>query len=571
VRALTLAVALFACAAPAPRLAAPTRPLHVRLVGINDFHGAISAGRQVAGHPVGSAGVLVAWLRAAERGLEGHTIFVSAGDLVGASPPASALLEDEPAVSLLNLLANDRCHPAGSGPDATIGGETRFEGWLDPGCNVVATVGNHEFDEGRTELLRLLLGGNHPRGPFLSDPWSGAHYPTLAANVVDARTGETLLPPYVVKRIEGVPVGFIGLVLRATPTVVTPAGVAGLDFLDEAETANRYVERLAAQGVRVIVVILHQGGSQPWYSGPTAAAAAPVEGEIVDLVRRLDDRVDVVMSAHTHQFTNALLPGAGPKPILVTQAYSNGTAFAQVDLQIDPRSQAVLSKSARIQTTWAHRGPGRNPDPAASRLEAAAEERVTPLVTRVVATSAAPLRAVPGRAGESPLGDLVADAQRAAVPGATAAFLNPGGVRADLPAGPIRWGQLFAVQPFGNALVAMTLTGEELKELLEQQWLGQDPPRILQVSGVSYAFSASAPAGAKVRDVRIGDAPLDPRNSYRVVVNEFLASGGDGFTLLTQGRERTVGPNDLDALAAYLGALPQPVEAPQGGRIQAAP
>ena len=547
-------------------------PAKVRLLGINDFHG-----RKVGSRPVGSAGVLAAWLKAAETGDEYRTLIVHAGDQVGASPPASALLQNEPAVSFLNLLANRWCHTLDSGEAAPgdLGGDdgvaNAFEPWMNPRCNLVGSVGNHEFDEGRTELLRLLGGGNYLKGPFLEDPWRGARYPTLAANVVDAQTGRPILPPYVVKWVDGVPTAFIGLVLKETPTIVTPTGVAGLKFLDEADTANTYVQKLKKRGVRAIVILIHQGGSQKSYIGSTSAATGTVTGPIVDIVKRLDDEVDVVVSGHTHQFTNALLPTSSGKLALVTQSFSYSTAYAQIDLEIDRATRDVTAKSALVQTTWADEGPGLTPDPAAAALQAAADAKVAPLVNQVIGTAASAMPNSPNAAGESALGDLIADAQRAAIPGSGAAFMNPGGIRADLAAGTITWGELFTIQPFGNTVVGLTLTGAQVKDLLEQQWLGQPSPRVLQISGISYTWSVSAPAGSKVSKVQIGGAPLDPAASYRVAVNNFLAAGGDNFTVLTQGTNQVGGPVDLDALITWVQAQSQPLAAPALGRITQVP
>ncbi len=551
------------------------RPAKVRLLGINDFHGQLPAGRKVASRPVGSAGVLAAWLKAAEMGDEDRTLIVHAGDHVGASPPASALLQDEPAVSFLNLLANHWCHTLGSrevapgnlGGGGHDGDDDAFEPWMNPRCNLVGSVGNHEFDEGRAELLRLLGGGNHPNGPFLDDPWRGARYPTLAANVVDAETGRSILPPYVVKRVDGLPIGFIGLVLKETPTIVTPTGVAGLKFLDEADTANEYVQKLKKLGVHTIVILIHQGGSQKSYAGSTSPAAGAVTGAIVDIVERLDDEVDVVVSGHTHQFTNALLPSSSGKPVLVTQSFSYSTAYAQIDLEIDRATRDVTAKSATVQTTWADEGPGLSPDPAAAALQTAADAKVAPLVNQVIGAAAVAMPNSANAAGESALGDLIADAQRAAVPGADAAFMNPGGIRADLSAGSITWGALFTIQPFGNTVVGLALTGAQVKDLLEQQWLGQASPRILQISGITYTWSALAPAGSKVSSVEIGGAPLDQAATYRVAVNNFIAAGGDNFTVLTQGTNQVGGPVDLDALVTWVQAQPQPLAAPALGRI----
>ena len=577
--AVALAAALGCAHRPPPARGGPeAAPAHVRLLTLNDLHGQLVPGKKVDGRAVGSAGVLGAWLESSRAGAPGRTLLVQAGDLVGASPPASALLQDEPTVSFVNLFANGSCRyaePAGSTasppayPAPVPEVEPRFAPWLDPACDVVGAVGNHEFDEGRGELLRLLGGGNHPRGPFLESPWRGARYPTLGANVVDRATGRPILPPFVVKRVDGVRVGFIGVVTREVPTLVTPAGIAGLDFLDEAEAVNRYVPVLERQGVKAIVVLLHQGGDEPPYPGPTRDGVT-VEGEIVDLVARLDPEVDVVVAGHTHAFLNARLPTASGKRALVVEAYSAGTAFGWIDLEVDRASGEVLTSRAAVQTTWADEGPGTSPDRASAALQAAAEARVAPLVDRVVARAAVPFPRAADPSGESRLGDLVTDAQRAAVAGAQIAFTNPGGLRADLPAGPLSWGALFAVQPFGNALVAMTLSGDQLLELLDGQWAGAEP-RVLQVSGLTYAWSASAPAGKRVRDVRVGGAPLEASGRYRVVVNSFLASGGDGFGIFAAGIDRATAGDDLGALVGYLGSLPQPVERRPGARIRTLP
>lgn len=327
--------------------------LHVKLLAINDFHGQLSAGRRVSNRPVGSAGVLAAYLDAARAGFEDRSIIVHAGDHVGATPPASALLQDEPAITFLNQLANDHCrhlkrsarHPRDS-----------HAAWSAK-CNLVGTLGNHEFDEGVSELDRLLAGGNHAAGPFLEDPWRGARFPVVSANVVDAASGRPLLPPYVIQRIDGMPVAFIGAVLRQTPTIVTPSGVAGVLFLDEADAINRYIPELRRQNVRAIVVLIHQGGRQAIYNGETRADAPPVTGDIVDIVTRLDDEVDVVVSGHWHGFTNALLPNRSGKLLLLTQAFSSGTAYADIDLEI-----------SRARATWwpsrpRSSPPGRIPAP----------------------------------------------------------------------------------------------------------------------------------------------------------------------------------------------------------------
>lgn len=538
--------------------------LRVKLLSINDFHGQLSAGRRVANRPVGGAGVLAAYLKAAQAGLDDRTILVHAGDHVGASPAASALLQDEPAIAFLNQLANEHCRYPEREDEADH--HARYPK-RDTGCNVVGTLGNHEFDEGVTELKRLLDGGNHASGPFLDDPWRGARFPYVSANVVDAGTGEPILPPYVIKKIDGMPIAFIGAVLKGTPTIVTPSGVAGVTFLDEAEAINRYIPELRRRKVRAIVALIHQGGRQSTYSDATQPDAPAVTGDIVDIVTRLHDEVDVVVSGHWHSFTNAILNNQNGKPILVTQAFSSGTAYGDIDLEISRASRDVVAKSAAIVTTWADTGAGLAPDPEAARLTADAEAKVAPLVNQVIGVAANDITRAENSAGESALGNLIADAQRAAM-GTDFSFMNPGGIRADVPAGEVTWGELFTVQPFGNSLVKMDLTGQQIYDLLEQQWAGQTFARILKTSGLTYQWDAAAPVGGRVVAVYRNGTPLDRTATYTATVNSFLADGGDNFTVLREGSNRVGGPVDLDALIAHIKTIPQPFSATIEGRLQ---
>lgn len=551
--------------------------LRVKLLGINDFHGQLSAGRLVSSRPVGSAGVLASYLHAAQVGMEGKTVIVHAGDHVGATPPASALLQDEPAISFLNQLGNDRCrYPEREENESEYDNnkKSRHErnehaeraGWH-PKCNLVGTLGNHEFDEGVAEMRRLLNGGNHANGPFLENPWRGTRFPYVSANVVDAATGKPILPPYVIKNIDGIPIAFIGAVLKATPTIVTPSGVAGVKFLDEVEAINRYIPELRRKKVRAIVVLIHQGGRQNTYSGSTRPAAPAVTGDIVDIVNRLDDEVDVVVSGHWHSFTNAILNNQNGKPILVTQAFSSGTAYGDIDLEIGRASHDVVAKSAAIVTTWADEGPGLTPDNAAAQLTATAEERVAPLVNRVIGNAATDITRTENGAGESALGNLIADAQRAVL-ATDFAFMNSGGIRADIAAGEVTWGELFTVQPFGNSLVKMNLTGQQIYTLLEQQWVGQTFARILKTSGLRYTWNAAAPVGSRIVAVYRNGVPIDTGAVYSVTVNSFLSDGGDNFLVLREGVNRVGGAVDLDALIAYIQSLSQPFTSATEGRIQ---
>jgi 5'-nucleotidase len=531
--------------------------LKVKLLGFNDFHGHISTGSLVSSRPVGSAAVLGAYLKAAQAGIENQTIIVHAGDHVGASPAASALLQDEPSIQWLNMLANSACS---------------YSDKMNPACNVVGTLGNHEFDEGKTELLRLLNGGNHISGPFLEDPYKGARVPYVSANVVDEVTNRPILPPYVIKRVQGIPIAFVGAVLEATPTIVTPTGVAGLKFLDEADAANSYVPEIKALGVKTIVLLIHQGASQPSYttSTNTALTNSVLNGtDILDVVTRLDSEFDVVVSGHSHTFTNLLVTNNAGKKILVTQAFSYSTAYDDIDLTIDPVTKDVVTKSAKIVTTYADVAPGNAPDPAAAALTAAAEARVAPLTSQVVGFASATFRASQNSAGESALGDIIADSQNLAE-GTQFAFMNPGGIRADLvvPAGGgnITWNDLFTIQPFGNTLVKLNMTGAQIKTLLEQQWQ-PTVTRFLQISGLGYTWDASLPVGGRI--VEIHDAAgvaLDPVVVYAITCNNFLAAGGDGFTTFVSGTNQIGGPVDLDALVDYT-EHHNPLQVPISGRI----
>lgn len=531
--------------------------LKVKLLGFNDFHGQLSTGRLVSNRPVGSAGVLTSYLKAAQAGIESQTLIMHAGDHVGASPAASALLQDEPSIQWLNLLANASCTYADKENSA---------------CNMIGTPGNHEFDEGKIELLRLLNGGNHVSGPFLEDPYKGARFAYVSANVVDEVTNRPILPPYVIKRVQGVPIAFVGAVLEATPTIVTPTGVAGLKFLDEADAANSYVPELLAQGVKSIVLLIHQGGSQASYTTATNTAltnSALNGADILNVVTRLDSEFDVVVSGHSHSFTNLLVTNTGGKKILVTQAFSASTAYGDIDLTIDPTTKDVVTKTAKIVTTFADVAPGNTPDPAAVALTVAAEAKVAPLVGQVIGFSPVSYTRDQSSAGESSLGNIIADAQNLAE-GTQFAFMNPGGIRADLivPSGGrnITWNDAFTIQPFGNTLVKMNMTGAQIKTLLEQQWQ-PTATRFLQISGLGYTWDAALPVGSRIVEVHdAAGVALDPLATYAITCNNFLATGGDGFTAFLLGTNQIGGPVDLDALIEYT-EHHNPLPAPTMGRI----
>jgi 5'-nucleotidase len=540
--------ALPATAAPS---AAPKGTVDVQILALNDFHGNLeppagSSGR-VGSINAGGVEYLATHIRSLEA-LNPNTTVVSAGDLVGASPLLSALFHDEPTVEAFNLIGLD-----------------------------FNAVGNHEFDEGAAELQRLQEGGCHPvDGCLDGDDFAGAEFQFLAANVVRQDNGKTIFPGYKIRSYGGAKVAYIGMTLEGTPSIVTPSGIAGLSFKDEADTVNALVPQLKAKGIETIVVLVHEGGVQP-LPAPFNGCVG-ISGPIVDIVDRLDDEVDVVVSGHTHQPYNCTLDGK-----LVTSSFSFGRLVTKIDLKIDRGSGEVVTKSAdnRIVTRDVERAPD------LTTLLAKYNTFAAPLANRVIGSITADIVSVASPSGQSPLGGVIADAQLAATAdpsqgGAVVAFMNPGGIRASLtyssgPAGEgdgvVTFGESFAVQPFGNNLVTLTLSGVQIKDLLEQQFnnpsAGQN--RILQVSqGFSYTWSQSAPQGSKVSDITINGAPLDPAASYRVTVNSFLADGGDNFSVLAQGTNRLGGAVDTDALEAYFLAN-SPVTPAPTDRIIAVP
>ncbi|MGY1736250.1 bifunctional metallophosphatase/5'-nucleotidase [Geodermatophilus sp. SYSU D00684] len=560
---------LVVAAALAPASAAPgapgvpdrQTPVDVQLLALNDFHGALEApsgsgGRVQTGPDPDGSGPLAAptvnaggveylatqlqQLAAAQR--QGNTVTVAAGDLIGASPLLSAAFHDEPTIEALNLAGLD-----------------------------YASVGNHEFDEGSAELLRIQNGGCHPvDGCADGTPYEGADFRYLSANAFVTATGQPLLEPYAVHEVGGVRIGFIGMTLEGTEQIVSQQGVAGLDFADEVETANRYAAELQRQGVKSIVVLLHEGGVQ---SGPDAwnvDQCNGLTGPIVDIANGMSDDIDVVVSGHTHQAYNCLIDGK-----VVTSAGNNGRLVTDIDLQINSRSGDVVRDRTRVDNVIVQRTVAA--DPAQTALIQRYRTALGPIATRVVGTAATDITRAPDAQGETPLGNLIADSQLADTrdEGAVAAFMNPGGVRADLGAGEITYEEAFTVQPFANNLVTLDLTGAQLDCVLEQQYARTGNPVVLQPSStVNYVVDPAAPAGSatgpcsgsRVNALAIGGVAVVPSQVYRVTVNNFLAGGGDGFTQLTDGTNAVTTSIDLDAFTAYLTAN-RPVTAPATDRV----
>ena len=559
------------------------------LFAINDFHGQLETiapdtrpGRTGGGEvlkgsidfPAGGAEFLATHLKqlratSADRGASNFT--VAAGDLIGATPLLSAAFHDEPSIETMNEIGLD-----------------------------VSAVGNHEFDEGYRELKRMQKGGcladgdganNQNSCPDAANPFQGADFKYLAANVKFENTRKPILAPFNVKKVQGKKVAFIGMTLEDTPNIVTQAGVQGLVFKDEVKTVNKLVPRLQERGINAMVVLLHQGGVPVSITEPSGCDQ--VTGPGIDIAKALHQEIDVVIEGHTHLPYNCTVSDPKGKKRLVTSAYSTGRVITEVRLKLRGKNGEVIRPESRAINHIVTNSDGTAADAAITALINRYKTLVAPIANKVLgrldpvapSTPAQSLPRTPARApgdtgttnsnaGEDhALGNLIADSQKLdASTGATrpvVAFMNPGGIRADLvenAAGDITYGAAFSVQPFNNYVVSMDLTGLQILSVLNEQWNGRNETanNILQVSGIQYTYDRSdalgtgnAVVGTPMLDLdRNGsfEAALDPATTYRVAVNSFLSDGGDGFGTLATGTNKFFGGLDIDALAAHLAA-----------------
>jgi 5'-nucleotidase len=562
---------------------ARAQEFRLKIIAFNDFHGNIEspgsfrADAQSPAVPAGGADYLagyVAHLRA-ENPLN---VVVSAGDLTGASPLASALFHDEPTIETMNRLGLE-----------------------------INAVGNHEFDKGLRELKRKQRGGcftgdrNTCEGAQVGTPvpFEGAKFQYLAANVYDTSTG-TIFPGYTIKTFNGVKIAFIGLTLKDTPTIVIAKNVAGLKFTDEADAINGVVRRLKPQGVTIFVVLIHQGGFQkPEGAADINGCAGGLKGYPIEaIVNRLDDAVDLVLSAHTHVAYVCRVANSKGREIPVTQASSFGRVLTDADLTIDKRTGRVTSVTARnllVDRT----NPAIPPDLTLGKIVEGYGALAAPIVNRVVGSIARDVPKEMNAAGESAMGDLIADAQLEATHGpgqgkAVLAIMNEGGVRTGLSFAPgkagvadgkVTYGELVSAQPFGNDLVTMTLTGEQIRILLEEQFKGcalgaragdgdvpKDDRRLEVSAGFHYTWHRDAAPCHKVDagSIRINGAAVAPSVRYRVTVNSLMAEGGSQYYVLKRGTNRVVGMQDVEAMTAYF-ARHAVVSPPAMGRIRVEP
>jgi len=536
--------------------------VNVKIVAFNDFHGQLEslsdfssvANDSLPKLQIGGVDVLAGYFAALKR-QNPNTTIVSAGDLIGASPLISALFHDEGTIETMNRAGLE-----------------------------ITAVGNHEFDKGKKELLRMQFGGCHPndknscQGHVVGTPvpFEGAQFDFLAANVYEG--GNTIFPAYKIKEYDGVKVAYIGLTLKETPTMVSPAGVQSLNFTDEAETINMLVPKLRREGAETIALLIHQGGETPAVQAASIinACEGGLKGSpIRKIVSELSDRVDLVISGHTHQAYNCLLPTRNKNHLIpVTSANAQGRVITEIDLTIDKHSGQVKNITP-VNVVVDSANPDITPNQEIHRIVEQYKALSKRLTDGIVGTITATLSRLPNAAGESQLGDVIADSQLAATKSSAAgdaviAFMNPGGIRADLSYasssadegdGNVTVGEAFTVQPFANNLVTLTLTGAQIEVLLEQQFTGcsNDQPanRILQVSeGFSYAWDPVGDPCDKVDpgSIQLNGVPIDPETNYRVTVIDFLAEGGDKFEVLKNGSNRLDGVLDIDGFIDYFKA-----------------
>ena len=542
----------------------------VQLLSFNDLHGNLeppagSSGRVTEVQPDGTTktvdagGVeyLATHLREARKGNR-YSVTAAGGDMVGASPLLSGLFHDEPTIEALNKLDLD-----------------------------VTSVGNHEFDEGAKELARLQKGGCHPtEGCYTDKRFKGADFPYLAANVLDEKTRKPILDPYWVWKKNGVKVGFIGVTLEGTPDIVSADGVKGLSFKDEAETINKYAKVLQRQGVKSIVALIHEGGfpasTSYNYDCDAPGAGDGVSGPIVDIAKNITPQVDALVTGHTHSAYVCTIPDPAGNPRMVTSAASFGRLYTDTTLTYDRRTGDIARTSVKSANHVVTRDVPKAPD--MTRLIDKWGTLAAPIGNRAVGHISADI----SRDGtESPLGDLIADAQlaygRTQDPETDLALMNPGGIRAPLiyaasgaeGDGVVTYAEGFTVQPFANTVNLKDYTGAQLVQVLKEQVSGPNEaaPKILQVSsGLTYTLDLTKSGADRVvtDSIRLNGAPVDPAATYRVASNSFLAGGGDGFPTLNEGANELVGADDLAALEQYLTAnssATDPIEPPAADRI----
>nr|WP_228200658.1 bifunctional metallophosphatase/5'-nucleotidase [Acinetobacter sp. BIGb0102] len=552
----------------------------INILAFNDFHGNLEPPKRfieaddpndsskTVRIPVGGVSYFADAIKKLRAQYPNNAV-VSAGDLISASPLTSSLFLDEPTIETMNDIQID-----------------------------FNAVGNHEFDRGTDELRRLQNGGcqqyTSAKPCQINPNFEGAKFNFLAANVsMKADPNKTLFPAYKVKTYGGIPVAFIGMTLKATPSIVSAAGIKDVNFNDEADTVNALIPELKKQGIEAIVVVVHEGVAPSTKFNKKTCEG--LSGPLLGILDRLDPAVDVVVSGHTHQSYICDYSTKNPqKPFLLTSAGQYGTIITNIQLELDGKTGDVIKKDAAqvpVQSEAYTSGTTTvnltdlyqkfNKTPSIEAILDKYRQAVTTISARVVGTADGVINRNTTESGESALGNLIADAQQAMAltasnQGSDFTLMNPGGVRADLQVNTnnqITFGDVFTVQPFGNSIVTLSLTGKQIRDVLEQQWSGANAAtvRILQPSKeFSYSYKKDNSASPRASNILVAGQALDDSKVYRVTVNSFLADGGDNFTVLKEGKNPVGGGQDIDALEKYV-SLHSPLTAPKTDRIKVIP
>ncbi|WDZ53057.1 bifunctional metallophosphatase/5'-nucleotidase [Acinetobacter vivianii] len=552
----------------------------INILAFNDFHGNLEPPKRfieaddpndsskTVRIPVGGVSYFADAIKKLRAQYPNNAV-VSAGDLISASPLTSSLFLDEPTIETMNDIQID-----------------------------FNAVGNHEFDRGTDELRRLQNGGcqqyTSAKPCQINPNFEGAKFNFLAANVsMKADPNKTLFPAYKVKTYGGIPVAFIGMTLKATPSIVSAAGIKDVNFNDEADTVNALIPELKKQGIEAIVVVVHEGVAPSTKFNKKTCEG--LSGPLLGILDRLDPAVDVVVSGHTHQSYICDYSTKNPqKPFLLTSAGQYGTIITNIQLELDGKTGDVIKKDAAqvpVQSEAYTSGTTTvnltdlyqkfNKTPSIEAILDKYRQAVTTISARVVGTADGVINRNATESGESALGNLIADAQQAMAltasnQGSDFTLMNPGGVRADLQVNTnnqITFGDVFTVQPFGNSIVTLSLTGKQIRDVLEQQWSGANAAtvRILQPSKeFSYSYKKDNSASPRASNILVAGQALDDSKVYRVTVNSFLADGGDNFTVLKEGKNPVGGGQDIDALEKYV-SVHSPLTAPKTDRIKVIP
>jgi 5'-nucleotidase len=493
----------------------PQAQTQFKILGINDFHGQVP-------HIQNQGGLysLASHLLKEIESTDSPTFILHGGDHVGASPAQSALLQDEPAIDFLNELqryCNERKGAA---------------------CHILGTAGNHEFDEGSAEMLRLLQGGNHANGPFLETKWKGSNYQTLSANVRDRYTNELLLPPYAIHTVNGIDVGFIGITLDSTPKLVIPGSLDNLTFVSQTQAVNEFSQALLQKGIKAQVLIIHDGAQMDFYAGPTQNnQSIPSDSAFYQFIQALPEEIDLVVSGHSHNFTNVSVNTKLGKSVLITQAFSSARAYAEIQVSLNNTTGDIDNTSATIvRTPSAYRG---NLSQGAQHTLKLLASIVSDSKRFVQQLTEGYLNTFKPQNDGLALGQFIADSHKYAQ-NTDLGVMNKGGVRAKLREGKVTWGDMFAIQPFSNQLIVKEYTGAAIKHLVQN---GSD---LWSTNLTQHSDNRLSINGKEIED----------NHRYSVAGNEYVMNS-KGFA---DGKLTATGGKDVDATVDYIKRLPTPFD-----------